>query len=46
MKHSIKNPFLLAGKTASNMSGAEKVEGNWFMSNFKNDVYQQRKNPE
>ena len=27
------------------MLGAEKIEGNWFMSNFKNGVPQQKKTP-
>ena len=44
MKHSIKNPFPLAGKTASAV-GIEKMEENWFTPYFKNCVHQQKKAP-
>ena len=50
MKHSIKNPFPLDGKTASASTATassipkiEKMEKNWFTPNFKNCVHQQKK---
>ena len=44
MKHSIKNRFPLAGKTASAVR-IEKKKENWFTSNLKNCVHQQKKAP-
>ena len=44
MKHSIKNPFPLAGKLLP-LLGIEKVEENWFTLNFKHCVHQQKEPP-
>ena len=44
MKYSIKNPFPLAGKTASAVRNRKNLI-NWFTPNFKNCVHQQKKNP-
>ena len=44
MKHSIKNLFPLAGKTASAVRNRKNNE-NWFASNLKNCVHQQEKAP-
>ena len=44
MKHLIKSPFPLAGKTASAVRlGIEKMEENWYTPNFRNSVHQQKK---
>ena len=46
MKHSIKNSFPLAGKTASAVRlGIKKMEENRFTPNFNNSVHQERKAP-
>ena len=42
MKHSTKNPFPLAEKTASAIRN-RKMEKNWFTPNVKNCVHQQKK---
>ena len=44
MKHSIKNPFPLVGKTVL-LLRIEKMEENWFTPNLKNCVHQQKKAP-
>ena len=44
MKHSIKNPFPLVGKTVP-LLRIEKMEENWFTPNLKNCVHQQKKAP-
>ena len=44
MKHSIKSPFPLAGKTASAVRN-RKHGRNWFKPNFKNCVLQRKKAP-
>ena len=44
MNHSIKNPFPLAGKTASAVRN-RKMEENWFTPKLKNCIHQQKKAP-
>ena len=44
MKHSMKNPFPLAGKTVPLLQ-IEKIEEYWFTPNLKNCVHQQKKAP-
>ena len=44
MKHSIRNPFPLARKTAPAVRN-RKMEENWFTTNFKHCVHQQKKAP-
>ena len=44
MKHSLRNPFPLAGKTVPLLQ-IVKMEENWLTPNLKNCIHQQKKAP-